>query len=118
MWNYYSDEINDDANENNAANNRINNNKTITSKSFEYKIKLIRSMPNDNNPLDAEITTETKNNLDYLIDPTFRKITRLFVLSFKNGNDDPTRDFFDKYCMSLVEIKDFYAVINHFLISQ
>ena len=37
LWNYYKDEINDDANENNAACNKINNNKTITSKSFEYK---------------------------------------------------------------------------------
>ena len=33
LWNYYRDEINDDANENNATNNRINNNKTITSQS-------------------------------------------------------------------------------------
>ena len=34
-------------------------------------------------------------------------INRLFVLSFKNGNDDPTRDsFFDKYYMPLVEIID------------
>ena len=38
LWNYYRDEINDDANEN-ASDNRINNNKTIRSKSFEYKIK-------------------------------------------------------------------------------
>ena len=29
-----------------------------------------------------------------MIDPTFRNINRLFVLSFKNG--DPTRDSFDK----------------------
>ena len=35
FWNYYRDERNDDANENMAANNRINDNKTITSKSFE-----------------------------------------------------------------------------------
>ena len=35
LWNYYRDEVNDSANENNDANNcRINNNKT-TSKSFE-----------------------------------------------------------------------------------
>ena len=31
LWNYYRDEINDDANENDD--NRINNNKTIKSKS-------------------------------------------------------------------------------------
>ena len=30
------------------------------------------------------------NNLDYLIHPLFKNIIRLFVLSFKNFNDDPT----------------------------
>ena len=30
------------------------------------------------------------NNLHYLIDPTFRNINRLFLISFKNGNDNPT----------------------------
>ena len=35
LWNCYSDEVNDGANENNPAGNyRINNNKTTTSKSF------------------------------------------------------------------------------------
>ena len=37
FWNYYRNEINDDANENNVANNRINNNKTITSKSLNRR---------------------------------------------------------------------------------
>ena len=46
----------------------------------------------------SEITTQLKNyNLDYLIDPTFRNINRLFILSLKNGNNDPTRNSFDKY---------------------
>ena len=39
LSNCYRDEIND-ANDNNVANNRTNNNKTITSKSFKYKTKL------------------------------------------------------------------------------
>ena len=37
----------------------------------------------------------------------------MFVLSFKNGNDDPTRDSFVKYYMPLVEIKDFNALIDN-----
>ena len=38
LWNYYRDELYNSVNENNDANNyRINNNKTTTSKSFEYK---------------------------------------------------------------------------------
>ena len=58
----------------------------------------------------SEIATQPKNNnLDYLINATFRNINRFFVLSLKNGNDNPTGDSFDKYYMSLVEIKDFNA---------
>ena len=48
------DEIHDDANENYAANNRINNNKTITSKSFEYNTNSIGS------------------TMDFVMDLTFR----------------------------------------------
>ena len=62
----------------------------------------------------SEITTQTKsNNSDYLINLKFRKINRLLVLLFKNGNDYPTRDYFDKYYMPLVEIKDFNALIDN-----
>ena len=39
LWNYYRDEINDNMNENNDNDYRVNNEKTMTSKSFEYKIK-------------------------------------------------------------------------------
>ena len=61
-----------------------------------------------------EITTQTKTkNLDYSIDPTFRNINRLFVLSFKNGNNNPTRGSFKKYYILLVEIKDFNALTNN-----
>ena len=37
----------------------------------------------------------------------------MFVLSFKNGNNDPTINYFDKYYMRLVEIKDFNALIDN-----
>ena len=69
----------------------------------------------------SEITTQPKNNnLDYLGDPTFRNTIKLFALSFKNDNDDPTRYYFNKYHMPLVEKKDFNALIDHkpLLISQ
>ena len=60
----------------------------------------------------SEITTQAKNNiLEYLIDATFMIINSLFVLSFKNGNDNPTRDSFDKHYMPLTEITDFNAII-------
>ena len=47
-----------------------------------------------------------------MTDPTFRTINRLFVLLFKNGDDDTKRDSFDKHYMSLVEIKYFNALID------
>ena len=36
----------------------------------------------------------------------------MFVLSSKNGDDDPTRNSLDKYYMPLVEIKDFNSLID------
>ena len=36
----------------------------------------------------------------------------MLVLSFKNSNDDPTRDTFDEYYMPLVKIKDLSALIE------
>ena len=62
----------------------------------------------------SEITKRPKNNnLGYMIDPTFRNINRLFVLSFKNGGNDSTRNYFDEYHMPLVEIKDFSDLIGN-----
>ena len=37
----------------------------------------------------------------------------MFVLSFKNANDDPTRNTFDKYYIPLVQIKDFNALVDN-----
>ena len=48
-----------------------------------------------------------------MIDPMSRNINRLFVLSFKNGDNDPIVDSFDKHCMPLVEIKDFNVLIDN-----
>ena len=37
----------------------------------------------------------------------------MFLLSFKNGKDDPSMNSFHKYYMPLVEIKDFNALIDN-----
>ena len=47
----------------------------------------------------SEMTNQT-NNLNYLIDPTFTKVNRLFVLSFENEND---RTSFSKYYVPNVQ---------------
>ena len=38
----------------------------------------------------SEITTQRKNNFNYVIDLTFQNINRLLVLSLENGKDNPT----------------------------
>ena len=56
------------------------------------------------------MTNQTKNNnLNYLIDPTFTKVNRLFVLSFENEND---RTSFSKYYVPKFQIKDFTVQID------
>ena len=61
LLNFFRDDVNDSANENNDVNNfRIKNNKTTTSKSFEYKTKLIGSTPNNDYRFDAEVVGSIK----------------------------------------------------------
>ena len=50
LWNYYRD-----------SNYRVNNDKTLTSKSFEYKTKIIRSAPVYSNILDTEAVVPLKH---------------------------------------------------------
>ena len=58
----------------------------------------------------SEMTNQTQNNnLNYLIDPTFTKVNRLFVLSFENEDD---RRSFSKYYVPNVQIKDFNVLID------
>ena len=58
----------------------------------------------------SEMSNQTKNNnLNYLIDPTFTNVNRLFVLTFENEND---RTSFSKYYVPKVEIKDFDLLID------
>ena len=52
----------DAANENSADNCRINNKKTVTSKSFKYKTKIIGGTSDDENTLDTEVAVP----LEYL----------------------------------------------------
>ena len=49
------------------------------------------------------------NNLNYLIDPTFSNVNRLFVLSFEN-EDDRTSCY--KYYLPNLEIKDYNVLID------
>ena len=59
----------------------------------------------------SEMWNQARNkNLNYLIDPTFTNLNRLFVLSSENEND---RVYFSKYYyLPKAEIKDFNVLIG------
>ena len=57
------------------------------------------------------------NNLNYLIDPTFTNVNRLFVLSFQRiaGENNTTKDYRDSFshCYVLnIEVKDFNVLTD------
>ena len=55
------------------------------------------------------INQTATNNLNFLIDPAFNNINRLFVLAFPNEED---RRSFSKYYTPTVEIKDYNLIID------
>ena len=58
----------------------------------------------------SKMSNQNKNNnLNYLIDPTFSNVNRLFVLSFENEDD---RTSYYKYYLPNVEIKDYNVLID------
>ena len=64
------------------------------------------------------MTIQANNsNLNYLIDPTFTKVNRLFVLSFEKvlEENNATKDYRDSFFFFFipnVEVKDFNVLIN------
>ena len=56
-----------------------------------------------------QMSNQNKNNLNYLIDPAFSNVNRLFVLSFENEDD---RTSYYKYYVPSVEIKDYNVLID------
>ena len=58
----------------------------------------------------SQMSNQNKNNnLNYLIDPTFSNVNRLFVLSFENEDD---RTSYYEYSLPSVEIKDYNVLID------
>ena len=117
------------AQEGNSAVGGINNPTGETFKITDTKLYVpvvILSVENDNKLLEqlktgfkraikwnkyrSEMSNQTKtNNLNYLIDPTFTNVNRLFVLSFENEED---RYSFSKYYVPKVEVKGFNVLID------
>ena len=60
------------------------------------------------------MTNQPKNNnLNYLIDPTFTNVNRLFVSSFARNNfGDDKRDSISNYYVPNIKIKDFNVLLD------
>ena len=52
------------------------------------------------------------NNLNYLIDPTFTSVNRLFVFSFPRNNNTDSRYSFSNYYVPKVKVNDFNVLID------
>ena len=60
------------------------------------------------NKYSSQMTTQSQNNnLNYLIDPTFTNVNKLFVLFFLRNNNTDNRDSFSNYYVPTIEIKYF-----------
>ena len=61
-------------------------------------------------------TQSSNNNLNYLIDPTFTNVSRLFVLSFERTEENNVKkdhkDSFSNYYVPKVEIEDFNVLTD------
>ena len=61
----------------------------------------------------SQMTIQKKNNnLNYLIDPTFTNVNRLFVLSFPRNNNTDSRYSYSNYYVPKVKISDFNVLID------
>ena len=61
----------------------------------------------------SQMTVQPQNNnLNYLIDPTFTNVNRLFVLSFPRNNNTDSRYSFSNYYVPKVKVNDFNVLID------
>ena len=82
-----------------------NDNKLLEQLKSGFRITIIKW-----NKYMSQMSNQNKNNnLNYLIDPTFSNVNRLFVLSFENEDD---RNSYYKYYLPSVEIKDYNVLID------
>ena len=89
----------------------------VVTLSTQYNSKLLQQLKpgfkttNNWNKYQSKISTETQNQyLDFLTDPSFQGVNRLFVLSFEIENDRTTPA---GYYLPKVEIKDYNVKIDN-----
>ena len=64
------------------------------------------------NKYESQMTIQSQNNLNYLIDPTFTNVNRLFVLSFPRNNNTDSRYSYSNYYVPKVKISDFNVLVD------
>ena len=91
----------------------------VVSLSKENDIKLLEQLKSGFkrtikwNKYRSQMTIQPKNrNLNYLIDPTFTNVNRLFVLSFPRNNNTDSRYSYSNYYVPKAEINDFDVSID------
>ena len=96
----------------------------VVTLSKEYDMKLLEQLKLGFkrtikwNKYRSQMTIQPQNNnLNYLIDPTFTNVNRLFVLPFQRiaGENNATKDYrdsFSHYYVLNVEIKDFNVLVD------
>ena len=60
----------------------------------------------------SQMSIQPNNNLNYLIDPTFTSVNRLFVFSFPRNNNTDSRYSFSNYYVPKVKVNDFNVLIE------
>ena len=74
------------------------------------QLKLVFKRTINWNKYQSKLTVQKQNQiLDYLIDPSFERVNRLFVLSFENNTG---RASYLRYYLPQVQIKDYNVMIN------
>ena len=88
----------------------------VVTLSTQYNIKLLKQLESgfkriiNWNKYLHKTTNQARNRyLDFLIDPSFQGVNRLFVLSFK---DDDGRNSHEQYYLPTVEIKDYNVMMD------
>ena len=91
----------------------------VVTLSKENHIKLLEQLKTGfkrtikRNKYRSQMTVQPQNNnLNYLIDPTFTNVNRLFLLSFERNIIGDDRDSFSDCYVPNVEIKDFNVLID------
>ena len=91
----------------------------VVSLSKENDIQLLEQLKNGfkisikSNKYRSQMSIQLQNeNLNFLIEPTFIKIKRLFVLSFPRNNNTDSRYSFSNYYVPKVKVNDFNVLID------